>query len=283
MAGMSDGVALLAVAAAAFSVHAALDAVPQERVGSLLKLLGARRSDGIDTRSLVHAALAGTGAAVVLWIESQKPSLAEPASSFQCLPASSRIAWALPAFELGYALHDLRQAIAIGSFAFIAHGALVSTMLGLVCYLGVAHHLSRVFVVHLSSVFLHLRRADFGHAVNDAIDLSFAASFFVLRLLLLPWWWVRFLSHAASTDPATWGSCMNGRIVAVATIGGLVIHCLDAYWAMIIAKRIAAGRHSVRVAASTYRDEGGIGRSSAEGHYRSAVRATDSVTARRDQ
>jgi len=47
--------------------------------------------------------------------------------------------------------------------------------------LGVAHHTSRLLVTHLSTVFLNLRRVDFGSAANSAVDASFLLSFLLLR------------------------------------------------------------------------------------------------------
>jgi len=47
--------------------------------------------------------------------------------------------------------------------------------------LGVAHHTSRLVVTHLSTVFLNLRRVDFGGAANSAVDASFLLSFLLLR------------------------------------------------------------------------------------------------------
>ena len=61
--------------------------------------------------------------------------------------------------------------------------------------------------IHLSSVFFNLRRVDFGPSANMSIDVGFALSFFMLRVLLLPALWVRFLWHATQSEPSTWGLC----------------------------------------------------------------------------
>ena len=59
--------------------------------------------------------------------------------------------------------------------------------------------------IHLSSVFLNLRRVDFGPSANRSIDVGFALSFFALRVLVLPALWVRFLWHAAQWDASAFG------------------------------------------------------------------------------
>ena len=55
------------------------------------------------------------------------------------------------------------------------------------------------------------RRVDFGARVNTAIDVGFAASFVVLRVIMLPLLWVVFIRHAWISEPSTWGSCMLGE------------------------------------------------------------------------
>ena len=191
----------LVVAACTCAFYAVLGAVPATTVEALLRMCGSRSSDGLDFKGVLHSSMVGTGAVAALMLESGL-EVVEPARSYACLPPSSWLTWALPAIELGYALHDLLYALRLGSRPFILHGMVASSMLTLCCALGVAHHLSRVLIIHLSTVFLHLRRADFGPHVNGLIDGCFAVSFWCLRLALLPWWWVRFLAHAFRSDPS---------------------------------------------------------------------------------
>jgi len=63
----------------------------------------------------------------------------------------------------------------------VAHGLLIAAALGPMIALGVAHHTSRLLVTHLSTVFLNLRRVDFGGTANSAVDASFLLSFLLLR------------------------------------------------------------------------------------------------------
>ena len=82
-------------------------------------------------------------------------------------------------------------------------------------------------IMHLSTIFLNMRRADLGGAGNSAVDASFLVSFLLLRLGLLPLWWVRFLSHGARSDPAGWGGCMHYGVLYGAFASGLVMHGLN--------------------------------------------------------
>merc|ERR1712216_565099 len=140
-----------------------------------------------DFKGVLHSTAVGLGAIGAIVLEAGM-DVVEPARSYACLPPSSTLAWALPLIELGYALHDLLSAVRIGNRPFIVHGVVASSMLTMCCSLGVAHHLSRVLIIPLSTVFLHLRRVDCGPHVNLMLDVSFALSFWGLRLILLPSW-----------------------------------------------------------------------------------------------
>ena len=248
---------VLTVAAASYAAHSLLDALPPAAVHALLSRFGARSSDGFDLRMWLHSLLMGAGGLFSFLVDAAHH---EPQASFQCEPPPSFLSWALPAAEMGYAVHDLRDAMRIGNPSFIFHGAFVGSFLALMFYLQVAHHITVVFTVHLSSVFLNLRRVDFGMRGNTAVDVGFAASFVVLRLLFLPILWLLFLRHAYQTVPSTWGACMlGGSVVPLAILGGVLLHGLNAYWGVQIV---------LRVRARVWRDADGVGRSGgAEGHY----------------
>lgn len=116
-------------------------------------------------------------------------------------------------------------------------------MLTALCALGVAHHTSHVSLTHASTVLLNLRRSDFGPAANHAVDIAFAASFFALRFVLLPYWWLRLLAHGYATPAHEWGPCMHGgAVVLVALVGGLFMLRLNLYWASLILRRIVNAR-----------------------------------------
>lgn len=106
------------------------------------------------------------------------------------------------------------------------------------CYLGVAHHTVRILVINASTVFLNFRRIDFGVRRNFFVDVAFIVSFFVLRIVLLPKWWIDFLRFAHSSDTTMWGECMNESIVLFAFIGGIILHSLNAYWFVLILRSV---------------------------------------------
>ena len=164
------------LAAAVALVYAGIKTLPDAWINALVCRCGAKRTDGFDLKCVLHSALIGSSAVAVCWIDSTLP-VREPERSFRCLPPATPLSWALPLVELGYALHDLLSAALMyharrSDVTFVMHGALaVVFLVGLVC-LGVAHHLAQVLVVHLSSLFLNLRRADFGARANLCVALA---------------------------------------------------------------------------------------------------------------
>jgi len=258
MATPPSPVAIVAVAIASAALHSLLDMLPTAAVQRGLSHLGAIRSDGFDARMWLHSALMGIAAAASFAVESLTLDVIEPERSFRCLPPASVLAWMLPAAEMGYALHDLRDALRVGNPSFILHGAFVGGFLAALFVLGVAHHVTIVIALHMSSIFLNLRRVDFGPRANAGIDVAFALSFLALRLLLLPALWAVFLWKGYAQPPSTFGACMaGGRVVHLAVVGGLALHGLNAYW----------GWQIVRKLRSKWRDGDGVGRLAAEGHY----------------
>lgn len=251
---------IVLAAAASAACHSALDAVPASAVRDWLAKFGATH-DGFDLRMWLHSAVLGALSAATFAYEMSYADVIEPQRSFQCLPPATVLGWVLPAAELGYALHDLRDALRMGNASFILHGVFVGGFLALLFWLRVAHHATPGFAVHLSSVFLNLRRVDFGPRGNRAVDVGFVVSFFVLRGLLLPavvgsFLWAGFGASAA--ERAAWGACMlGGRVLYVAAAGGGLLTALNVYWGWQIVLKMR----------SKWRDADGIGSDAAEGHY----------------
>jgi hypothetical protein len=236
------------------------------RMAGALAMVGAQRTDGFDARMWIHSAVMGVAAAANFAFDSLTVEVTEPERSFRCLPPASTLAWMLPAAEMGYALHDLRDALRAGNPSFIAHGALVGGFLALLFWLRVAHHLTVVIALHISSIFLNLRRVDFGSRANAAVDVAFAASFVLLRLLALPALWVVFLRAAVAEPPHRLGACMlGGRVVYLAVLGGVGLHSLNGYWGWLIILKLR----------SKWRDADGVGRLQAEGHYHRSKSRTE--------
>merc|ERR1712008_385953 len=85
-----------------------------------------------------------------------------------------------------------------------------------------------------------LRRWNLGVSGNLCVDLTFVVSFVILRLVVLPIWWVRFLRYGWRADlAASWGPCMHRGMLALALWGGVALHALNLYWFFHICQRTA--------------------------------------------
>lgn len=252
----------LAVPLGACGVYWLLDSLPEGWVRRLATSCGATSSHALSLKGLLHSGGVGLAALLVLLRESEL-QVSEPQRSFSCLPAPSLLHSLLPQVELGYAMYDAVSALRLWNWTFVLHGIVASAVLLIVSSIGVAHHLSRVLVIHLSTVFLHLRRVSFSPRVNRRIDFCFGASFCILRLILLPWWWINFLAHAYYTPSSSWGECMSGGVIVACVLGGLVLHSLNAYWGLLI-----LGKLRDKLRGHDLRGHDGLGKDAIESDFK---------------
>jgi len=231
----------------------------------LKRVFGAVKCDGLNAKSLVHSTLASFASFIMVYYELQlEVEAQEPARSFYCMPASSWFAVFLPPFELGFGLHDLAEGIRLQQWSFLLHGIIVSATLIPCLWLDLAHHMAKISIVHFSTIFLNLRRADFGDAGNLAVDVTFMVTFMLLRVFLLPRWFFDFLSYGLDgrSDPSTWGWCMNFYVLAVDAMIMLLFSGLNFYWAVLLVQKT----YAKLVLGESTRAEDGVGREKAEGH-----------------
>ena len=193
-----------------------------------------KKSQGFYVHGMIHHTVVSVLAFVVYLRENDPNVVGEPDRSFLCLPPVTPLSEILPAISLGYGFHDVVDGFRRSSPSFVAHGALLVFGFTLLCTLDVAHHLVRVLMINVSSIFLNMRRLDGGVQFNFMIDMMFVASFVIMRILVLPWWWIQFLYRAHNTDPQSWGNCMNEYIVLFSFIGGCILHGLNLYWLYLI-------------------------------------------------
>lgn len=228
----------------------------------LQRFFGARRCDGLNLKSLVHSTLAGCAALLSNHWESQLP-MPSVERNFLCLPPAAVLTRQLPAFELGYALHDLVEGVRLRQASFFLHGCLVVPFVSYLCYIDIAHQLSRLIIVHLSTIFLNLRRADFGTVGNSAVDVCFFVSFMLLRVVMVPIMLFNFCWYGLVTsDPDRWGSCIDRSGMRAAVVGSVIFVSLNLYWAVLIVQKLLtkfSGKGALRA-------DDGLGRDVAEGH-----------------
>eukprot|EP00940_MAST-03C_sp_MAST-3C-sp2_P001651 g1651.t1 len=201
--------------------------------------------------AVIHHLLTSVPALYVLFVESEVAATKEPERSFRCLGPVSIVSSLLPPLSLGYGVHDLIDGYRRRDVSVLIHGSLLTSGLVILLHLDVAHHIVRIFTINISSFFLNLRALDFGTRSNVAVDLMFVASFAILRAIVLPMWWIQFLSFAHRTPATTWGTCMSWGVVRGAILGGMILHSLNFYWLYRIVMRAYE-----RYAASSVRRRG---------------------------
>ena len=211
---------------------------PQFVKTSLRNIFRIRKSDGFYVHGMIHHTIISIGSFVVYLRENDPNIVGEPDRSFLCLPPVTSLSEILPAISLGYGFHDVVDGFRRSSPTFVAHGALLVFGFTLLCSLGVAHHLVRVLMINVSSIFLNMRRLDGGVGFNFAVDMMFVVSFIIMRIIILPSWWIQFLYRAYSSDPQNWGDCMNEHVVLFAFFGGCVLHGLNLYWMYLILRNV---------------------------------------------
>lgn len=247
---------LLLLAAAGYR---ALGRVPDATVRRAIRAVC---GDGVkikhfDHASILHSFFMGSCAlGCHLW-ELAYADLQYPVRIYACLGPASTLAWMLTPIEAGFALNEVADVLLKKwDRLLLVHGVMVSTTLVFFERLGFEHHVSFIFIIHLSTVPLNMRGLDFGPFVNLLVDATFAASFVVLRNLLLVGLWLQFLFHGYKIGREHWGSCINAPIVVVVVLVGLLIHGLNIYWARKIFSKVWAKFQGESVRTGNLEDTG---------------------------
>lgn len=232
---------LLLLAAAGYR---ALSHVPDATVRRAIRTLcgDSVKVNYFDHTSMLHSLLMGSCAlGCHLW-ELAYADVTYPERIYSCLGPASTLAWVLPPIEAGFALNEMAEvALTKWDRLLLVHGVMVLTTILLFERLGFApHNVSFIFMIHLSTVPLNMRGIDFSPFVNILVDACFAASFVVLRNLLLVGLWLQFLYHGYRIGSEHWGSCINAPIIVVVVLVGLLIHGLNIFWAAKIFRKVWA-------------------------------------------
>lgn len=155
-----------------------------------------------DLMSTVHSIVMGSLAVGCYLWEMGYADVRYPASVYACLGPSSSLAAILPAIEAGYAISELAGVLfRKWDRLLVLHGVVVLVTVMCLRALGVDHFAYQLFSIHISTIFLNLRGVDFGGSNNIVIDVAFLLTFAVLRIVVLPAWWVQFLVHGHRLGP----------------------------------------------------------------------------------
>eukprot|EP00930_Biecheleria_cincta_P022571 TRINITY_DN16476_c0_g1_i2.p1 TRINITY_DN16476_c0_g1~~TRINITY_DN16476_c0_g1_i2.p1 ORF type:complete len:257 (+),score=45.64 TRINITY_DN16476_c0_g1_i2:85-855(+) len=243
----------------ASACYRALSHVPDAMVRRVIRALC---GDGVkvkhfDHTSILHSLLMGSCAlGCHLW-ELAYADVRYPVRIYSCLGPASTLAWVLPPVEAGFALNEVADVLLKKwDRLLLVHGVMVLSTLVFFQRLGFEHHVSFIFMIHLSTVPLNMRGLDFSPFVNLLVDATFAALFVALRNLLLVGLWLQFLFYGYQIGREQWGSCMNASIVVVVVLVGLLIHGLNLFWAAKIFRKVWAKFNGESVRTGSMEDTG---------------------------
>lgn len=223
--------------------------IPAVVVHRTIRLLSASaKVQRFDQRSMLHSMLMGCCAlGTYLW-ELAYADVQYPALVYACMGPSNMIVGLLPPIEAGFAATELGDVLYRRWDPLIfVHGLMTFSSVLILWMLGIDHFCSRLFVVHLSTIFLNLRGIDFGPFVNLIVDAAFAISFVLLRPILLLVWWLQFLYYGFQLESKEWGSCINHKALALILVVGPLIHGLNIFWTRKILRKTLDTFHGIQV------------------------------------
>lgn len=142
----------------------------------------------------------------------------------------------LPFFTLGYAVSDIVEGVILGVPDFLLHGVLLGITMSTVCYLEIQHTIISMLVMELSSIPLNFREATFLSPNGQVACMTlFALSFFLVRILFVPYVWAEFLvAFYQHIEEA----CFPDKFIYVVFVLGVLFHGLNLFWMLKIIYRM---------------------------------------------
>lgn len=197
-------------------------------LGGIRVLFGKRW--GVDWYAFLHAVITTVGSFACLYLDTIASEAltgkAEPMRSVEdCAGPLTSLHRILPAITAGYAIFDLIDGLSI-SFDFVLHGA--ATLLVMIVYCSFAPHIMAPMIfMEGSTIFLNLVKAKFFNTTAQQINqLCFVVSFFVCRLLVVPYHWGKLI-RSLIRHPVT---CFPWYFGPMCLVSGMFYHALNAYW-----------------------------------------------------
>ena len=162
----------------------------------------------IVNSSLIHAIISGLGHGIGIFCE---PNIVLDYSS-----VANNISYMykiIPLISVGYSLYDLYLGIKGKKIDHISHGLIFVFMFSYMYFTNIILSSHGIMLVEISSIFLNLRPYR-----KKWIDLSFAISFFMFRIIICPIFLYLYITNPNNTEKF------------VIFIGGSSITLLNLYW-----------------------------------------------------
>ena len=206
---------------------------------------GAKRGN-VCWEALIHAIISGVGAAACVYLNEfaaeEISGMSEPLRSIRCdgeaggegdaggggpLTSLHRI---LPAITLGYGMCDILEGVDLGR-DFLLHATALVLVMGTVCELGVSHTITPMLIMELSSIWLNVVSASFiSESASVAFQALFALTFFVVRILIVPYIWLEWVITLLKEDRAGNDLCFPRYFIYLVLVFGVIFNGLNFYW-----------------------------------------------------
>ncbi|GKY91376.1 hypothetical protein MPSEU_000109900 [Mayamaea pseudoterrestris] len=214
-------------------------------LGTLLILVAVRnichKKRGIDWYALLHGIVSATGALACMYMDFHAKELTgtpEPLRSCQCSGPLTVLHRILPAVTAGYSILDLYDGYYI-STDFMLHGIATLAVMVFFCSQQTPHLIEPFLLMEVSTPLLTIVRADFlSPFMAGMIQASFALTFFIFRIVLVPYMWFQLMvtMYQERSNP-TYQACMSPLVYPVAMVVGIFFHSLNLFWFIKIVKK----------------------------------------------
>lgn len=214
-----------------------------------------RKRCGVDWYAFTHAIVSAYGAIMCTYVDlfASEPitGIAEPLRAcVACAGPLTSLHRILPAITLGYSAFDFLDGLSI-SVDFALHGLATCFVMMYFVEAGAPQFVTPYLLMEVSTLNLTIVRADFfSDAVSAINQACFALSFFLFRIVLTPFMWLKLMlalyEYAPSED---FRNCYPRGLAVVSFLLGAVFHVLNCFWMFKIirkAVRKLTGREGVK-------------------------------------
>jgi hypothetical protein len=198
---------------------------------------------GIDWLAFVHALVSGIGGILCVYLDFfaavKMTGLSEPVRTARCgeqaLTCLHRI---LPAITLGYSIYDVIAGLSLG-WDFLLHGVSTFIVFAFFVQHDVPHFLAPMLLMEVSTIFLTLVQCEhFSTTLSLINQLCFVLSFFLNRIVLVPYIWVQQTYNLLREERLAENYCLPWYFNTFILVLGVTFHSLNAFWFYKIVRKV---------------------------------------------
>jgi TLC domain len=198
---------------------------------------------GIDWLAFVHALVTGIGGILCVYLDFfaavQMTGLPEPVRTARCgEEALTSLHRLLPAITLGYSIYDVIAGLSLG-WDFLLHGVSTFVVFAFFVQHNEPHFLAPMLLMEVSTIFLTLVQCEhFTPTLSLMNQLCFALSFFVCRIILVPYIWIGQVTNLLREERLGVNYCLPWYFNTFILVLGVIFHSLNAFWFYKIVRKV---------------------------------------------